>query len=150
MKVEIKNVKYSKFASQETNCFEATVYIDGKKEGMVSNSGQGGCNMYHPSSLGTRLDEYARTLPDIDVSHFHNDGGVHTMKQSADTVIDDLLEKALQKKRYAKKTLYRIPGFNYSSPDEFHEMKCKFSPEVKAVLVEKYGEGVRILNEEFE
>lgn len=150
MKVELKNVKYSNFASQETNCFEASVYIDGKKEGMVSNTGQGGCNSYHPHSIETKLDEYAKTLPDIDVSHFHNDGKAHTMKQSADTFIDDLLERCLQKKRYAKKTLYRIPGHNYSSPDEYHEMKCKFTPEVKSKLVEKYGEEVYILNEEFE
>ena len=31
MKIEIKHVKYSQFASRETNCFEATVYIDGKR-----------------------------------------------------------------------------------------------------------------------
>jgi hypothetical protein len=42
MKVELKNVKYSAFASQETHCFEATVYIDGKRVGTVSNEGYGG------------------------------------------------------------------------------------------------------------
>ena len=40
MKITLKNVKYSEFASQETYCFEATIYLDGKKAGQVRNDGQ--------------------------------------------------------------------------------------------------------------
>ena len=29
MKIELKNVQYAAFASEETNCFEATIYVDG-------------------------------------------------------------------------------------------------------------------------
>ena len=38
MKIELKNVKYSDFASHETHCFEASVYIDGKRAGIVSKA----------------------------------------------------------------------------------------------------------------
>ena len=31
MKIKIKNIKYAAFQSQETHCFEATVYVDGRK-----------------------------------------------------------------------------------------------------------------------
>jgi len=47
MNITIKNVKHSEFASQETHCFEATVYVDGKRAFKVSNSGHGGSDEYH-------------------------------------------------------------------------------------------------------
>jgi hypothetical protein len=37
--ITLKNVKHSEFASHETNCFEATVYWNGKKAGYAENSG---------------------------------------------------------------------------------------------------------------
>lgn len=47
MKFELKNIKMSKFASHETFCFEATLYIDGVRSYHVSNDGNGGCNDIH-------------------------------------------------------------------------------------------------------
>lgn len=149
MKIELKNVKHSKFASQETDCFEATVYIDGKKEGTVFNSGNGGCNSYHPWSLEEKLKEYAKTLPAMDVSYLFKDGEVHTMEHDADTLIGDLFTKHLQKKDCAKKVMFRIPNFNYSHNDEYHVIKEKYTPDVKKELVQKYGKEVFILNEQF-
>ena len=39
MKLEMKSIKHSAFASQETYCYEGYVYIDGKKAIYVSNDG---------------------------------------------------------------------------------------------------------------
>lgn len=47
MKVTLKNFKHSEFMSQETDCFQATVYVDGVKVGVVSNEGHGGGNEVH-------------------------------------------------------------------------------------------------------
>lgn len=44
--ITLKNVKHAAFASQETNCFEATVYVDGKSFCKVSNEGHGGPDSY--------------------------------------------------------------------------------------------------------
>ena len=66
MKIELKNIKYAKFASQETNCYEAAIYIDGKKVGYVHNDGQGGCDHVYPYSVQMQIDEYAATLPEKD------------------------------------------------------------------------------------
>lgn len=44
MKIELKNIKHAAFASQETECYQATIYIDGKKSGFVDNGGHGGCD----------------------------------------------------------------------------------------------------------
>lgn len=47
MKITVKNVKIAQFASEETLCFEASVYLDGKKAFVASNDGRGGCNSYY-------------------------------------------------------------------------------------------------------
>ena len=46
MKIEIKNVKHFESLSEETFCFNANLYVDGKKVGAVSNRGHGGCHEY--------------------------------------------------------------------------------------------------------
>lgn len=153
MRVELKNVRHSEMASEETECFSATVYIDGKKAGTVENDGRGGADLHHPHSLRDRLEEIAATLPDIDVSHFYNDGETHTMKCSAEIMIDDILQDVLRAKRErrlcARQTLFRKPGQAYEK-DAWHVLKAKFSPEVKKVLVFRHGEGVHILNEQID
>lgn len=94
MKIELRSIKHSAFASQETNCFEATVYIDGKKAGTVHNSGHGGCHFYYPRTLQERLDEHAKTLPAIvceDMKDPHDPSKPFTYQPDADSVIDRLL-----------------------------------------------------------
>jgi hypothetical protein len=44
MKIELKSLKT--LTGDETVCFEAWIYIDGKKAAWVSNDGHGGCNLY--------------------------------------------------------------------------------------------------------
>lgn len=61
--ISLSNVKHAAFASHETDCFSAKVYIDGKLAGSVSNDGQGGANLYQPHALGEQLAAYAATLP---------------------------------------------------------------------------------------
>ena|SRR5690348_9086905 len=91
MKIEIRNVKHAKFASQETECFEATVLIDGKVEGHVSNEGHGGNNMYHPFQLEEKLDAYAKTLPPYKSQY-------GDLEMSSDLLIGDLFTKWLLEK----------------------------------------------------
>ena len=41
MKLELKNIKHSEFASHETFCYESNLYVNGKPFAHVSNDGQG-------------------------------------------------------------------------------------------------------------
>ena len=41
-KLELKNIEYYKRGSEETPCYNATVYVNGKKAVEVSNDGRGG------------------------------------------------------------------------------------------------------------
>lgn len=111
MKIEIRNVKYAAFASQETNCFSAAIYIDGVKTGTVSNEGYGGPDMFHPHEVQTRIDAYAATLPEVSLADIGVEG---TMKQSAEIIIGELMNDWLVDrdiKRMTKaKVVYAKPG----------------------------------------
>lgn len=91
MKIELKNVKHSEFASQETNCFEATIYVDGKRAGSARNDGHGGPTFIHPRELAQRLDAYGATLPHTVTQFTGDDGKPFTYAQNAESIIDELL-----------------------------------------------------------
>ena len=93
MKIELKNVQYAAFASEETNCFDATIYVDGKRAGSARNDGHGGCTWVEPRELQQRLDEYGATLPRTSLGESFGD-----MQQDAESLIDDLLETWLQRR----------------------------------------------------
>jgi len=63
MEIELKNIKYVAALSEETHCFTASLYIDGKKRGEVSNRGHGGCNEYTDPTAEDEINAYAKTLP---------------------------------------------------------------------------------------
>jgi hypothetical protein len=46
-KLEVKNISHYARGSEETPCYNATVYINGKKAIEVSNDGHGGCDRQH-------------------------------------------------------------------------------------------------------
>jgi len=47
MKLELKNITYYKQGSEETPCYNAIVYVDGKKMISVGNDGHGGSDRQH-------------------------------------------------------------------------------------------------------
>lgn len=53
------------FASQETNCYTANLYVDGRKIGTVGNDGHGGCDYFHGDQAAYKAaDAWCReTLP---------------------------------------------------------------------------------------
>jgi hypothetical protein len=47
MKIELKNIKHMESLSEETNCYSATLHVNGKKIGEVSNQGHGGPDNFY-------------------------------------------------------------------------------------------------------
>ena len=45
--LELKGIKHAAFASQETHCYEASVYFNGKIIGWVNNDGYGGSDTFN-------------------------------------------------------------------------------------------------------
>ena len=143
-RVELRNVKHSALASQETEFFTATVYIDGQKAGTVQNDGQGGSNLYHPWAVQDRLEEIAKTMPDLEPIN-----GV-TLRPDADTLIGDILNAYLDAKRFNRlmknKTVFRLKDDNVGDWRTLNG--GPYSPAAKEWLVKKYGDRLgEIMNE---
>lgn len=115
-KIELKNIKFSKAMSEETNAFTANLYINGKNIGYCNNIGQGGCTNYNANSPVLRsviaeAEAYCKALPKTKWKNMEFD-------QSLESVIDDLLEdwlKAKETKKFEKKMLKAIL---VGTPDE--------------------------------
>lgn len=157
MKIEVKNVKYSEFASQETLCMQCTLYVDGKRTALCSNDGQGGSTNIHPidqsEETAMRLlqaEEFVSQLPDVVTDIELKDGQMLTYKQSLDSFVNDKVDEVLTArdcKRALKKVCVFFEGKVYTWP-------AKVKPEhlsdpnrtIRGFIIEKYPGG-KILNE---
>jgi hypothetical protein len=109
MNITLKSIKYAAFASQETSCFEAAVYVDGKKVAVVENDGHGGCDMWHPWTAKDAVDAYAATLPEEVVDGLvDDDGNPVTIKPNADILIGNLLNAYLVERDFDRAVSKRI------------------------------------------
>jgi hypothetical protein len=116
MKIEVRNLKFSAFASQETNCFEATLYIDDQRVGTARNSGHGGATHIEPRECEVRLNTHAATLPKV-VTNIKNEAdpsGFFTYAPTGESLVDDLVAEALVerdlKKALGKRILFTVSG----------------------------------------
>jgi len=75
-KVTIKNLKYAAFASQETNCFEATIYVDGKRFCTARNEGSGGPDAY--DALPPKGSKYFSSGEEAGAARRQLDHDIHT------------------------------------------------------------------------
>lgn len=100
MKIELKNVKYFESMSEETACFQADIFVNGKKVGYCKNDGQGGETFVAPypehRSIFNNAAEYCTTLPPAYV------GEKITIRNSLSHVVDDLLMDWLKAKELKK------------------------------------------------
>ncbi len=116
--IELKNIKYAAFASEETHCYDATLYVDGEKWGTVSNQGHGGPDMFH--GAGKSYDDLkaldvriAETYPKIDMTSVGCPG--ETMDESLETICSDIVSNFLVEKD-AKKVVKGKVAFFKTAP----------------------------------
>ena len=89
LRLELKNVIYNSRLSQETPCFTASLWLNGKAQGHAYNHGHGGATMVEPLALCLTLNNYGAALPPLEIAS--GDGTSITLRQTAETIIDDLL-----------------------------------------------------------
>jgi len=146
MRIELKNFKYADFASDETPCFTATVYVNGKRSFTVENDGHGGPNNYHNIDSGEgykAVEEYAASLFEVDV-----DGtGKYFIQPNVETVIFQQVDKILNE-RETKKILRRI---SYIKDGAIYQLSAKWKPTDENLRKVKtaswWKSGYRLLNE---
>ena len=106
MKIELKNLKVNSAFSEETICFMADVFINGKKVAYAKNDGRGGCTDYFPYEGQRELlniaELFCKSLPTKPIDFGNR---VVEFTQSLESVIDDLVfekEKAKEQKKIDK------------------------------------------------
>ena len=95
MKIELKALKYSDFASQETHCFQANIYIDGKMRGWAANDGRGGMTNIQPRELYEAIKQCTDKIPPKVYKYGDQE---MSLEASPDSYIDELVTLALHEK----------------------------------------------------
>lgn len=103
MKIELKRISFNERMSDETSCFIADLYINGKKVGSCENEGRGGCTNYGGNTpedrkLIAEAEKYFKGLPNIKSEKYNFE-----YPQSLENAIDDCLEAHLKAKEVAKR-----------------------------------------------
>ena len=60
--MELKNLSHNVTFSEETHCFRASIYINGKRMFSASNGGNGGSNFYSPSDFGKGKEAFEESM----------------------------------------------------------------------------------------
>ena len=101
MKLELKNIKHTQWASEETHCYQASLYVDGKPVAIVSNDGHGGCDRDydHPKFKGDyratmkAVHDYFKTLPNTDACNLFPDGMAQELEFWCSDQVNEFLNK---------------------------------------------------------
>lgn len=116
-KFEIKNFKYLESRSEETNCFSAALYVNGKKVADCGNSGHGGPTdvnfLLQYREMEKEIDHFLATQPKI---KYENVEFARTMEFIVDQLVEELLKaKVLQNllKKTGKYLIFRNPQGTY-------------------------------------
>ena len=120
MKLELKNIKHSEWASEETHCYKASLYVDGKPLAVVSNDGHGGPDRdyAHPKfndEFSVYCDKmlavhaYFKSLPNTP-SEWCADGLPQELEYWCADQVNDWLSARELKKQLKKSYVYQVAG----------------------------------------
>ena len=158
-RVKLKNIQFSEWNSEETNCFMGDIYFDNKKVGFCKNDGQGGQTWCYSDDKSydkfKELVTYCKNLPDIEYKEY-------SFKSNLENVVDKLFQDWLDKKHdksllkdFSKgicvgtKNFYKVIELNVRGKKIKIEEILKTEQGVsflKKLCEEKRKEGLTVLN----
>lgn len=96
--IQLKNVKFSEWNSEETNCFQATIYFKGKKVGIAYNQGHGGPTDIHTTNMQDykEIRDYCKAFADA------NEGEYYDTFTLVDIIFEEWLKEHYEKKDRAR------------------------------------------------
>jgi hypothetical protein len=117
MKIELRKISTNERMSEETTCFVADLYLDGKKVGECHNNGHGGCTDYHGIDLRhsdtiKKMEDYCKSLPKVQYQGSE-------WEQSLEGVIDELVEEHLKQKELKKIEKFMEKSIMFGVPNGF-------------------------------
>ncbi len=133
MEIALKSIKHSAFASQETHCYEANLYIDGKKIGQVSNDGHGGCDMFYgDNEAAMKVEAYLKEHGAT--STFHDGSPMYeTLESRCCNLVNKFLQdkeikKILRRVSYIREGgLYQLPAKHKPTPEYLRELNSAWA-----------------------
>jgi len=136
MNLELKKVEFSERMSEETNCYCADLWVDGKKCAFVNNEGKGGDTYYRAHSaemfeLLKQAEAYALKQPEIvckelDFS-YDSDLGV---------IIDKLFEQWVEAKDQKKLDKMCKKGLAFGTPASYSYISWASANSLKEISLE--------------
>lgn len=118
-KLELKNVKFSEWNSEETNCFQAVVYFNGVKSAMVQNEGHGGSTDLYP--IGDNFEAFRKVRAYCQSISDANKEDYYETYTILDLIFEDWLKDHYAKKDQLKLSKNFNKGICYSTIDEEKE-----------------------------
>jgi len=117
MNIALKRVKFHEDMSDETNCFSADVWADGKKVATAQNQGCGGDTFVSPvdgraDPAFKAFEKHCLSLPP---KRYKGEGYDFTSPSSPSEIVDDLFEEWL-KGWYERKERQQIKRCEKCSP----------------------------------
>jgi len=133
--ITLKNLKVLESLSEETLCFSADLYENGKLIAYVSNRGNGGCNHIHP----------AEGLTYKDVAHIDNldtECDILTLAEEMNTI------KKKQSKNFILKLDNKIYTANTPQKQSFAKLKKygNYASWLRVEIAKFEGLGYKVLN----
>lgn len=103
MKFELKKVKFYEELSEETPCYVAELYVEGKKVANVKNDGRGGCADVYFKEAGTaelchQVSQHIKENP-IVIQYDWGKYEIKTIEDLADHLFDEWLRKKGSRRR---------------------------------------------------
>jgi hypothetical protein len=97
-KIELKNIKHTAWMSEETHCYQASLYVDGEHWGTVSNEGHGGCDNFRGLERDwADIRELNKRIKETYEPYTYES---YTLEQNLEMVCGDLVNQWLRDKDF--------------------------------------------------
>ena len=150
MKLQLKAIKHTEWASEETHCYQASLFVDGKPVAIVSNDGHGGCDRDydHPKFKGdyratmNAVHEYFKSLPN-EPSEWSEDGFAQSLEGWCGDQVNEFLSSRELKRKFKSHVVYQRKGTDALYQTKYHPTVTKG----EWIIDKQAGMTRRILND---
>jgi len=138
MKLELKSIKYTEWMSEETLCFTANLWVDGKVFAEVSNDGHGGCHriyMHDKSEFGKagkrtsfyrvlkEVEAHCNAMPNLEPCALFGEGLPMDLELWCNMEVDAWLARRDMKRKLKSHVLFQIEGQEGIYQTKYHPRK---------------------------